>query len=234
MSPFRLHPLTHQSRAVITLLASLTFALCVRAAESTNRPVLSEAHVLNQPAQDPAWRELFSKLGKPENRYSRFEERRYFAFRDKPVVLPGEIRIHPERGLSLSYSGPKAHVLIIDEKGVLMRDQRGRERAAPDDSRARAATSALASILRFDLNALEKQFVVHGLREGDDWTLGFVPRDPSLTNTLGTIVVHGKAAALDKIEMLKSGEERIEILITDAQSDVIFPMDVLKRFFRQG
>ena len=228
-------PLAQRSRQIFaTLLVSTLCVVAARAAADSSRPVLEESHVLTQPAENPEWRELFTELSKPKNRTSRFEERRTFAFRDKPVVLKGEIRIHPQRGLSLSYSGPKAHVLIIDEKGVLMRDERGRERSAPDDSRARAATSALASILRFDLAALEKQFVIHGLREGDGWTLGFVPRDASLTNVLGTIVVHGKAAALDKIEMLKSDQERIEILITDTQSDVIFPMDVLKRFFRQG
>ena len=232
MSFFRL---PHHVRALLASVVASLAPISIHAAESAaSRAVLSEANVLSQPAQDPAWRELFAELGKPKNRYSRFEERRYFGFRDKPVVLKGEIRIHPERGLSLSYSGPKAHVLIIDEKGVLMRDERGRERSAPDDSRARAATSALASILRFDLAALEKQFVIHGLREGDGWTLGFVPRDSSLTNVLGTIVVHGKAAALDKIEMLKSDQERIEIVITESQADVIYPMDTLKRFFRQA
>ena len=33
------------------------------------------------------------------------------------MILLGEIRIVPDRGLSLSYAGPKAHVIIIDQKG---------------------------------------------------------------------------------------------------------------------
>ena len=195
-------------------------------------PILSDSTVLTDPAKSPEWRDLFAALGKPRNRVSRFEERRYFPFREKPVVLQGEIRIVPDRGLSLSYLGAKPHVIIIDQKGVLMRDERGRERAAPDDDRARAATSALSHILRFDLVALEKEFVVHGIRNGDDWTLGFVSRDPAFSNLLGSVIVHGKEAELSRIDMIKSPQQRIEILITSTMADVIFPEDVLQRFFR--
>jgi hypothetical protein len=148
------------------------------------------------------------------------------------VILLGDIRIVPDRGLSLGYAGPKAHVIIIDQKGVLMRDENGRERSAPDDNRARMATSALSHILRFELAALEKEFVLHGLRNGEEWTLGFVPRDKSFADLLGSIDVHGKGDALDRIDMIKSEKQRIEIAITNARADVIFPPDVLQRFFR--
>ena len=84
----------------------------------------------------------------------------------------------------------------------------------------------------FDLPELEKQFVVHGMREGEEWTLGFAPRDPTLASSLGSIIVQGRQTSLDRIEMVKSDEQRIEIIINDSQSDVIFAMDVLQRFFR--
>src|SRR5687767_3341928 len=139
-----------------------TIVLVGTTAHAAERALFAPENVLSEPAANPDWSELFKELGKPSNRYSRFEERRYFAFREKPVVLKGEIRIVPKRGLSLSYSGAKPHVVVIDEAGVLMRDERGRERSAPDDSRARGVTSALSHVLRFDLPALEKNFVVHG------------------------------------------------------------------------
>ncbi|MEO6002155.1 MAG: hypothetical protein ABIZ04_03540 [Opitutus sp.] len=216
--------------AVVFFLAATHSSSAAETAEPT--PILSAETVLADPAKSPEWRDLFAELGKPRNRVSRFEERRYFPFRDKPVVLQGEIRILPDRGLSLSYLGTKPHVIIIDQQGVLMRDERGRERAAPDDDRARAATSALSHILRFDLVALEKEFVVHGIRNGADWTLGFVSRDPTFTNLLGSVIVHGKDAELNRIDMIKSPQQRIEILITSTMADVIFPVDVLQRFFR--
>jgi hypothetical protein len=184
------------------------------------------------PAHDPAWTGLFEKLAPNKTRFSLFEERRYFPFRKTPVVLKGEIRIVPERGLSLRYLEPERRVMIIDAKGVLMRDEKGRERAAPSDSRAQAVTSALVSVLRFDLAALEKSFAMHGRRAGEQWTLAFVPRDPALAETIGTLVVSGEAGKLERIEMNKSANQRIEILISETKEDVIFTGAVLDRFFR--
>lgn len=187
---------------------------------------------LADPAQDPAWRELFTRLAPNKTRQSSFEERRFFPFRKTPVVLRGEIRIVPDIGLSLRYLEPEARLMIVDQKGLLMRDATGQERAAPNDSRAQAATSALVQVLRFDLEALKKDFDVYGQREGEQWRLGFVPRDPTFANLLGVLAVSGDRSTLKKIEMIKSPTQRIEISIRDTQEDVIFTVDTLRRFFR--
>src|SRR5690349_7771410 len=159
---------------------------------------------LADPAHDPAWRDLITQLAPNKARQSKFEELRYFPFRKTPTVLRGEIRIVPELGLSLRYLEPEPRLLIVDQKGLLMRDENGGDRAAPSDSRAQAATSALVHVLRFDLQALQKDFEVHGRREGQTWSLGFVPRDPSFANLLGNLTVSGEGAVLKKIEMIKS------------------------------
>lgn len=225
------HPRSSAVKAFIPAVM-LTLLLACSPADAAERLIFASDNVLADPAKNPAWSELFAELGKPKNRTSRFEESRYFPFREKPVVMQGEIRIAPDRGLSLSYSGSKPHVVIIDESGVVMRDKRGRERSAPNDNQARGVTSALSSILRFDLAALEKEFVMHGIRDGDDWTLGFAPRDPNLAKSLGTVVVHGKKNTLGRIEMVKSPKQRIEIMISESKDDVTFTPDVLQRFFR--
>jgi len=187
---------------------------------------------LDDPAHNPAWRELLTKLAPSKTRQSNFEERRFFPFRKDPVVLRGEIRIVPELGLSLRYLEPEPRLLIVDPKGLLMRDQDGRDRAAPADSRAQAATSALVHVLRFDLDALKKEFEVHGRRQGEGWELAFVPRDPNFANLLGVLTVSGEGAVLRKIEMIKSPTQRIEISIRDTHEDVLFTADTLRRFFR--
>ena len=79
---------------------------------------------------------------------------------------------------------------------------------------------------------LKKEFEVHGRREGETWTLAFVPRDPAFANLLGMLTVSGEKNALHKIEMIKSPTQRIEILIRDTREDVLFTGDTLKRFFR--
>ena len=192
----------------------------------------SPRNLLADPANDPAWRELFARLAPDKARRSSFEERRTFPFRTTPVVLTGEIRISPERGLSLSYGGDKPQIVIIDQKGVLMRDAQGRQRTAPADPRADAATSALFQILRFDLGALAKSFVLHGRQDGDVWTLGFEPRDPALGGLIGSVIVQGVGGRVDQINMVKSEKQRIDIAIKDTREDVTFAPDEVKRFFR--
>src|SRR5687768_8972217 len=187
---------------------------------------------LEDPASDPKWRELFQRLAPNKTRQSTFEERRYFPFRKAPVVLQGEIRIVPERGLSLRYLGPEPRVLIVDRKGLLMRDNQGREQAAPSDSRGQAATSALVHVLRFDFEKLKKDFEVHGRWNDATWTLAFVPRDPAFANLLGVLTVSGGQNALRKIEMIKTPTQRIEITIKETQEDVLFTGDTIRRFFR--
>lgn len=188
--------------------------------------------VIADPVNDPAWRDLFAQLAPQKTRRSKFEERRIFPFRNTPIVLKGEIRISPDRGLSLSYLEPKPQVMIMDQKGVLLRDEQGRQRSAPADSRADAATSALFQILRFDLAALAKTFVIHGRRDAPAWTLGFEPRDPQLSGLIGSIIVQGENGRVDRISLVKSEKQRIEISISDTHDDVTFEPEELKRFFR--
>lgn len=188
--------------------------------------------VIADPLHDPAWRELFARLSPEKNRYAHFEERRVFPFRNKPVVLTGELRLAPDRGLSLHYLGDKPHVIVVDRQGVLLRAERGRERAAPSDGRAAAATSALFNVLSFDLPALADQFEIHGVRDGDGWTLGFSPRDPKLAELTGSVIVHGVEARVERIEMSKSEQQRIEIFLSDVKEDVAFSAEELQRYFR--
>ena len=194
-------------------------------------PITPET-LLADPANDPAWRDLFTKLAPTKTRQSKFEERRFFPFRKEPVVLTGEVRIVPELGLSLRYLTPEKNTLIADAKGLLMRDDQGRDRTPPNDSRAQAVTSALVRVLRFDLAALQKDFAVHGHRDGTAWALTFVSRDPAFTALLGTLTIRGEGGELRAIEMVKSPAQRIEIAIRDTVEDVLFTGDTLKRFFR--
>lgn len=213
---------------LLLLVTALAFASSLRAAQE----ILSAETVIADPVHDPVWSELFRALAAPKTRVSRFEERRHFPFREKPIVLTGEIRIIPGRGLSLSYLTPKPQMVIVDEAGVLLRDGRGRQRSAPADSRAQAATAALFSILRFDLPDLARQFVIHGTRAGKKWTLGFVPKDPALAGLMGTVIVAGEARRINRIDLTKSDHQRIEIIILSTMEDVIFGDEVVKRFFR--
>jgi outer membrane lipoprotein-sorting protein len=210
----------------IVLFSALLPADAAAPVEATARNLIAD------PVNDPAWKETFARLAPQKTRRSKFEERRIFPFRTTPIVLTGEIRLSPDRGLSLNYLGDKPQIVIVDEKGVLMRDEHSQQRSAPADPRADAATAALFQVLHFDLPALAKNFIIHGRREGEVWFLGFEPRDAAVSGLIGSIIVQGVAGRVDQISIVKSEKQRIEISIKDTQEDVAFSPDELKRFFR--
>jgi hypothetical protein len=185
-----------------------------------------------EPARDADWRALFVGLASPGNRQAKFEERRYFPFRRDPVVLSGEIRISPGRGLSLSYLAPARNVVIVDGKGLLLRNEVGEEREAPPDDRIRTAASTLARLLQVDLAALGQDFEIHGRREGSTWSLLLRPRQEALAGIVGRIGLAGEGTAMRRITMGRSAAQRIEIEITDARDGLLFTADTLRQFFR--
>jgi hypothetical protein len=183
-------------------------------------------------ARDPVWRGLFSTLSTEKPRQSTFEEHRYFPFHKKPVVLTGELRLLPNRGLSLNYLTPKPYTLVVDLKGLLIRDAKGHDQVVPDDPHMSAAMAATVNILHFNLPELEKSFELRGERTGDAWTLMFVPRNEGLANALGTLTVQGEASRVGKIVIAHSPKQRIEILISATREDVAFTDAELARYFR--
>ncbi|HTQ29926.1 MAG TPA: outer membrane lipoprotein carrier protein LolA [Opitutaceae bacterium] len=217
------------SRRFLTLLFCLAGAAALRAEPPS---LLDPATLIADPAHDPAWQDLLARLAPGKNRLCAFVERRYFPFRRTPIVLTGEVRIAPDLGLSLHYLTPEPRIVIVDGRGLLIRDASGREQAVPADGRALAAVDALVDVLRFDLPRLQKNFAVHGWREAGVWTLALVPRNPSLASSLSAVMISGEQMKLGKIELIESAAQRVEILIGETREGVTFSADELARYFR--
>src|SRR5688572_33166604 len=100
------------------------------------------------------WAELVKRYAAKPDGIADFEERRHFPFRKEPIVLKGEVRVSARHGLSLHYTGPDERTIILDEKGMLVRDPAG-TKAPPPDPRGHAANEAMRHILRLDFAALE-------------------------------------------------------------------------------
>jgi hypothetical protein len=195
----------------------------------------AEIEALTVPANriavdDPAWKELAVGFSRRPDATAEFSEQRFFPFRRAPVELKGESRVSATRGLSLHYTAPEERIVILDTKGMLVRDKRG-ETSAPDDPRAAAANAALVEVLRFDLTALDKAFELYGQREGAAWKLAFVPRAASLRRSVGVILVAGMADALNRIEIRRAANQHIDIKIGPPRATP-FAEAELKRFFR--
>jgi hypothetical protein len=223
-----------KSSAVVALVllvspSLLPLATAVRAAEEP--PLVSAAHRLLLEPVDPAWRDVLAGVDQRATVDAPFEEHRWFPFRKAPVVLKGEVRIDAAQGLSLHYREPQERVVIIDSKGMLMR-QGGRETVPPADIRADAANDALLHILRFDFASLAASFELYGRRVDKAWTLALVPRAEELRRTLGAIIITGEADLVRRIELRRSAVQRVEILVGDPRPQTPFTAEELHRFFR--
>ena len=216
----------------LLLLCFVLAGLPVRAELPTN--LIVPDHQLVPGQNDAAWQPLLAALKANSPIIAAFEERRYFAFKKTPVVLTGEIRLDPARGLSLHYQVPEDRILVVDDRGGFMRDGKGRRlHDLPDDPRAQAATRALLHVMRFELAALAQNFSLYAARDGAAWRFAFVPLPGGpLTDVLQPITVTGKDELVSTLEMKKSDAERVFIKIGETHTRVTFNTATLTRFFR--
>jgi Outer membrane lipoprotein carrier protein LolA-like len=218
--------------ATRAILRRLFLMLCVSALPLAGFEPLPASGPIVAAGRDAAWQPLFAALAAQGSVWSAFTENRWFIFRRIPTVLTGELRFSPARGLSLHYQEPEVRTIIADDKGLAMRDAGGRTHEVPFDQRAAGLTMALLPILRFDLPALEERFEVHAVRQGPDWRLDFVSRDPALARALGTVIVSGKDTSVRQLEFRHSPKERVEIQIRGVRTGVSFTREEEQRFFR--
>ncbi|MFT3782494.1 MAG: outer membrane lipoprotein carrier protein LolA [Nibricoccus sp.] len=181
---------------------------------------------------DAEWMPLFNELGSRRSVVSEFTEHRWFPFKKIPVVLKGVMRLAPNLGMSLGYTEPEPRVVIIDSKGLLLRDASGRQREVPADPDSPALTTALLPILNFDWKKLDQTFTVFAAREGDKWRLDFVPRDAQIAGKLGRIIALGDGNRMQQLEFRRSAMQRVEIFIGETRQGVEFSPDETKRYFR--
>jgi hypothetical protein len=180
---------------------------------------------------DPGWGELAGDLRRQASVTADFTEERWFPFKRTPTVLHGEVRVSAEHGLSLHYLDPGEQIVIIDERGSLLRSPAG-DRAPPADPRSGAANLALLHLLRLDLGLLARDFELYGQRTGAAWEIVLVPLDDDLRRALGQIAVQGEGAAVRRIELRRSAAQRVEITIMAPRSTGAFTAEEIRRFFR--
>ena len=217
----------HWRTAGVSLTLLLACGVVGRAAETD--PLVNPEHRLAPAA--PAWSDLIDAFAHHPDTAADFTERRLFPFKKEPVELKGKVRVSVTRGLSLHYTAPEEHTVILDAQGMLIRAAAG-EKAPPADPRAAAANEALRHILCFDLAALEKDFELYGQRDRAARTLVVVPRTEALRRSVGRITVAGEAATIRHIEIRHSEKQAIEIIIETPRPAAAFTLEELKKFFR--
>lgn len=218
--------LRHRRAWVAAALVVLAALPLVRAAEPD--PLVNPAHLLAPGA--PGWSDLAADFAAQPDITAAFTEHRQFPFKKEPIELAGESRVSHAHGLSLHYTSPEDRIVILDARGVLVRDAKG-EAGPPPDPRASGANDAMFHILQFDFAALEHGFELYGERSGRDWTLALVPRSEAQRKAIGRITVSGTGTAIHRIELRRSARQVIGIDLAAPVPTPFSPAD-LKRFFR--
>ena len=213
-----------------SLCTGALLALAVaRAFAAASDPLIDPRYRLA--ADAPEWRELAESFGRRTDTMADFEEKRFFPVRKEPIVLKGEVRVSPRRGLSLHYTSPEERTMIIDERGLLLREPNGRD-APPPDPRANVVNEALRHILHLDFPALAPNFELYGRREGAGWFLALVPRTKGVRSAIGDIFVQGESDVVRRIELRRSARQHIDIVMAAPRPAAEFTSGELKRFFR--
>ena len=128
---------------ILFLIGGLPLLILGAKGEECSCGVAAQGADLTQPGplllpdqDDGEWRELLKSLASKGSVFATFTEHRWFSFRHDPVVLTGEMRMSAENGLSLRYLKPEEKMMIVDEKGMVLRNARGRSRLMKSDPRS--------------------------------------------------------------------------------------------------
>lgn len=208
----------------------ILFVLQPKAVVSAALPA-ERGGALEQGKNDEPWQWLFSALAAKGATCSTFTEKRHFSTRKEPVVLAGEMRLAPERGLSLHYTAPDDALTLINPQGLYVRDAKGRERRIKAGTRDAGLTAALLPVMRFDQAELYKNFKVFAARNEDGWRFDFVPLDEKLAENLGSITASGAGTEIKQLSFNVSAKIRVEVFVGESKSGVTFTDDELKKFF---
>ncbi len=183
-----------------------------------------------QAALTAPWRARIADLAKPQTVSAAFTESRYTPLKKKPVIVTGTVRIDRARGLSLSYDQPRAPVVILDARGLLLRHPDGREQTAPPE--AETDLRLLHALFAFNLVTLEKSYALTptGSPNGA-WALGFT-RGADSTASYRELILVGEATRLTAITLTKTPNLRTEITLAVTQVDPVFTAADLARYFR--
>lgn len=179
----------------------------------------------------PAW---IAALRTTDAIHATFHEERQLPIRREPLELTGELRFQTDLGLSLHYLTPEERTLIVDEKGVALRDDRGRTRRAPAGSKATQSAAVLLDILRFDFATLAEDFEIVAPEPAADgsWTLTFTPTPAGQRRGLQHVEVNGHGTSVDHLTLAAGSAEQIDITIDRTDRSTAFAAEEIERYFR--
>lgn len=144
----------------------------------------------------------------------RFTETRTSSLLKAPLVLEGRLGWRRPDRLEREVRSPWHETSVISGATMTMTDRNGAQRTmrVPDGAPG-ALLDALRATLAGDLSTLERHFAVTTGGSLAQWTLTLSPRDPALGALVGRVDFAGRAAAIERIEVLEANGDRSVTLL---------------------
>lgn len=152
---------------------------------------------------------ILSRLATGGARESRFTEQKFLKVLDAPLRSSGRLVYKPPGRLERITEKPKPETLVLDGETMSMtRDGRTRSIAMSQLPAVGALVGSLRDVLAGDGGALQRRFkpIAQGVDAG--WQLVLLPSDAELAQLVTRIVVAGREARIDTIEVLQADGDR--------------------------
>jgi hypothetical protein len=156
-----------------------------------------------------------------------FTESRTFPFKKTATILTGTTAFAPGKGLVLHYATPQERTILLVSKGLIEQDATGRHlRQLP------AQYENMLALYDLNLAALAADFDIFFTSAGEAWTLRLEQNEKSVKAGKQrsvkidrmTIVLKGRAGAVEVLEIVKPGAIAIAI-----QMENVAPLDATAR-----
>jgi len=175
---------------------------------------------------------LIQRLAKPAPASIEFEEWRFSALLEQPLVVSGELRYMAADHLERFVQQPYREKTII--RGESVRVERHGEKlrtfALKRAPELKGLLSAFGALLTGDSSELEKDFEISARGDSERWELTLVPRDTRARQHIAQLVVTGAANEPSCLMMGKAGESQSIMMFADRvpreKPSVVSPTEV--------
>jgi outer membrane lipoprotein carrier protein LolA len=152
---------------------------------------------------------LFDMLAKHKPGRVSFEERKYLALLDRPVVSSGELAFIPPHTLEKRTVSPRPERVLVDrERVTLERAGKTRSMGLRENPAVAVLVESIRGTLAGDLASLTRTYSASLEGDAASWRLKLRPLDPSLATLVERIEIAGSQAEVRSVEIFQADGDR--------------------------
>jgi hypothetical protein len=193
----------------------LSLLLCCAAASAADpfaHPVSGEA-LLKGALSRPA-----AQLAKAQVLSGSFTHLKHLRELAKPLTATGEFQFARELGVYWHTRQPFDSVVVLTPSGILEKAEGSQalQLSADDQPAVRMIAGVFLALFTLDVAALEKNFELSAVTEGERWTLGLKPRGGAIGSVFTRATVSGRTD-VEQVVLTDAHGDRTVIELSDIE-----------------